>query len=89
MNTFSKTIVYIFGAVREKKNNGVVLVFDEEKINKLKIIYAYNGQDQERAKPIDAAPDSFDEPNAIEDNNPLEDDGEGSEGSRVCGFIIE
>jgi hypothetical protein len=39
MNTFSKTIVDIFGAVREKKNKDIVLVFDEEKINKLKIIY--------------------------------------------------
>jgi hypothetical protein len=39
MNTFSKTIVDIFGAVWEKKNKDIVLVFDEEKINRLKIIY--------------------------------------------------
>jgi hypothetical protein len=92
MNTFSKTIVDTFGAVREKKNNGVVLVFDEEKINRLKTIYGYKVQDQEKAKPIDPAPDSFNVTTAMEDNNPLEDDGEcseSSEGYRVCGFIIE
>ena len=93
MNTLSKKIVDAFGAVREKKNDGVVLVFDEEKINELKIIYGYDGQDQEKAKAIDAAPTVFNETAAIEDkDNVLEHDSEGSESSegyRVCGFIIE
>jgi hypothetical protein len=41
---------------------------------------------------MDAVPNIFNEPTEIEDNNTLEDDSEGSvssEGSRVCGFIIE
>ena len=92
MNTFSKTIVDIFGAVWEKKNKDIVLVFDEEKINRLKIIYWYDGQDQEKDKAKNAAPIVFNEPTEVEDNNPLEDDSEGcesSEGPRICRYIID
>ena len=77
--------------VREKKNSGVLLVFDEEKINEFKKIYGYEVQDQEKAKVIEAAP-NMKEPTEIEDNNILEDVSEGSEsseGPRICGYIVE
>jgi hypothetical protein len=41
---------------------------------------------------MDAVPNVFNEPTEIEDNNILEVKSEGSvssEGSRVCGYIIE
>jgi hypothetical protein len=89
-NTLSQQIVDGFGAVRKRKNNGIVLIFDEEKINELRKRYEALNQDKAKAK--DAAPKVFNEPTEIEDNNTLEDDSEGSErseGSRICGFIIE
>jgi hypothetical protein len=92
MNTFSKKIVDTFGAVRDKKNSGIMLVFDEEKINELKRMHKCEVQDQDKAKAKDAAPNVFNEPTKIEDNNVLEDDSEGSESSegyRICGYIIE
>jgi hypothetical protein len=56
-----------------------MLIFDEEKINELKKIYKYEVEDQEK---FEAAT-----PNC---GNELESEGsESSEGSRVCGFIIE
>jgi hypothetical protein len=38
-NNLSKKIEDAFGVVRERKNNGVVLIFDEEKIKKLKMYF--------------------------------------------------
>jgi hypothetical protein len=89
-NTLSKKIENAFGAVHERKNNGVVLIFDEEKIKELRKMY--EPLDQDNAKAKDAAPNVFKEPTEIEDKNTLEDGSEGSvnsEGYRVCGFIIE
>jgi hypothetical protein len=89
-NTFSQKIVDAFGAVRKRKNNGIVLIFDEEKIKGLKILYEQEVQG--KAKAIDAAPNVFKEPTESEGKNILEHDSEGSESSegfRVCGFIIE
>jgi ssRNA-specific RNase YbeY (16S rRNA maturation enzyme) len=87
-NTFSQIIVDAFGAVRERQNNGIVLIFDEEKIKELKRMY----DQQDKAKDRYAAPDTYVEPHKNEYNNTLEDKIEGSvssEGYRVCGFIIE
>jgi hypothetical protein len=87
-NTFSQIIVDAFGAVRERQNNGIVLVFDEEKIKELKRTY----DQQDKAKHRYAAPDYCTESHKNEYNNTLEDKSEGgesSEGYRVCGFIIE
>jgi hypothetical protein len=84
-NTLSQIIVDAFGAVRKRKNNGTVLIFDEEKIMELKKMYEY------KANAKDAAPDIDNEPEK-KVTDVLEDESEGSvssEGSRVCGFIIE
>ncbi|MFL6400334.1 MAG: hypothetical protein ACJ72J_12270 [Nitrososphaeraceae archaeon] len=55
-NTLPQKIVDAFGAVRERKNSGVVLIFDEEKIKELKVIYEQEVQG--KAKPIDLPPSS-------------------------------
>jgi hypothetical protein len=88
-NTLFKKIEDAFGADRERKNNGVMLIFDEEKIRELKMMYAYEVQDKNKAK--DAAPDANNESEKkVTDTLQLESEGSvGSEGSRVCGFIIE
>jgi hypothetical protein len=59
-NTLSQKIVDAFGADRKRKNNGVVLIFKEEKIKALKIMYEQEVQG--KAKAIDAAPKVFNEP---------------------------
>jgi hypothetical protein len=92
INTLPQKIVDAFGAVRERKNNGTVLIFDEEKFKELKKAYERQDQDNGKAEPKDAAPDNYTEPHKNEYNNMLEDKSEGSESSegyRVCGFIIE
>jgi hypothetical protein len=71
MNTFSKKIVELFGAVREKKNNGIVLTFDEEKINELK-------------GPSNEPEDEYTNTLEVESGG-----SESSDGSRICGHIIE
>jgi hypothetical protein len=86
-NTLPQRIVDAFGAVRERMNNGIVLRFDEEKIKELKMMYGREVQDSAKAK--DAAPDAYTEPHNNESKNTLEDKSEGSEGYRICGFIIE
>jgi hypothetical protein len=66
-----------------------MLIFDEEKINELKKIYKYEVEDQEKFEA--ATPNCGNEPEN-EDTHTLELESEGSEsseGSRVCGFIIE
>jgi hypothetical protein len=86
-NTLPQKIVDKFGAVRERQNNGIVLVFDEEKIKELEKMY----DQQDKSKDTCAAP-TYTEPHKNEYNNTLEDKREGSEsseGSRICGFIIE
>jgi hypothetical protein len=90
-NTLSQKIVDAFGAVRRRKNNGTVLIFDEEKIKKLKKTHEQQDQGNGKAEPKDAAPAMHIE-SKKEVTDTLEDKSEGSvssEGYRVCGFIIE
>jgi hypothetical protein len=91
-NTLSQKIVDAFGAVRKRKNNGIVLIFDEEKIKELKKTYQQQDQDNGKAGHKDAVPTIDIEPEKKKDADTLEDKSEGSvssEGYRVCGFIIE
>jgi hypothetical protein len=45
-NTLSQKIVDAFGAVRDRNSDGSVLIFDEEKIKELKMMYGYKYQDK-------------------------------------------
>jgi hypothetical protein len=86
-NSLSQIIVDIFGADKERRNNGIVLIFDEGKIKELEKMYQ-----QDKSKDMNATPDAYTEPHKNVYNNTLEHKSEGSErseGYRVCGFIIE
>jgi hypothetical protein len=93
-NTLSQKIedIETLGATRRRKNNGSVLIFDEAKVNELKKIYETKGQDKAK----NAAPDIGIEPKR-EDAKALDDGDQSygsegsvsSEGSRVCGFVLE
>lgn len=87
-NSLSQIIVDTFGADKERRNNGIVLIFDEEKIKELRKMYGQQDKAQDRY----AAPDTYMEPHKNVYDNTLEHKSEGSESSegyRVCGFIIE
>jgi hypothetical protein len=90
-NTLPGIIVKEFGAVRDRKANGIVLIFDEEKIKELKIIHRLQAQ----GKDMDITPtlnSKATKMEVVKDVEAKSDDSEGcedSEGSRICGFIIE
>jgi hypothetical protein len=96
-NTLSQKIesIGMLGAIRKRKSNGSVFVFDEVKIKELKKIYESKVQDDDRGEKRNSAPDVQIEPNKMEDVKTLDDRSEGregsvsSEGSRVCGFVLE
>jgi hypothetical protein len=94
-NTLSQKIesIDMLGATRIRKSNGSVLTFDENKVKQIKKTYEAESQDIDRAK--DAIPTIDIEPRKKEEVNPSEYESEvsegsvSSEGSRVCGFVIE
>ena len=96
-NTLSQKIesIDMLGATRKRKSNGSGLVFDEVKIKELKKVYESKGQTEDRGKVSNSTPDVQIEPNKKEDAKTLDDRSEGregsvsSEGSRVCGFVLE
>jgi hypothetical protein len=61
-NKLSQKIVDAFGAVRKRKKNGIVLIFDEEKIKELKKTYQQQNQYNGKCGPKDAAPNIDIEP---------------------------
>lgn len=87
-NTLSQKIVDAFGVVRDRNSDGSVLIFDEEKIKELKMMYGYKYQDKAKVAP----PDVNVEPMKIKDGINQEDEIKSSVshvGYRVCGFIHE
>ena len=94
-NTLSQKIESIvrLGATRIRKSNGSVLTFDENKVKQFKKTYEAESQDIDRAKnaipTIDIEPRKKEEVNPSEYKSEVSEGSVSSEGSRVCGFVIE
>lgn len=80
-NTLIQTMEDKFGATRKRKNDGVVLTFSKENLERLNSVYHISVN-------LEAMKEDVNKEDS--DGTKSESEGsEGSEGSRVCGYIIE
>jgi hypothetical protein len=80
-NTLIQTMEDKFGATRKRKNDGMVLTFSKENLERYKSVYNISGN-------LEAIKEDVNK--EVSNDAKSESEGsEGYEGSRVCGYIIE